>query len=200
MKCSACGTDKTPSNGKNKLTVPQTKKRKSEDTIEKPGTNDKKQKIESNEMLKTTKSVGNFTFTFKSKVSTSKSTINNESTVLKSVTIGSSQNNKSNTNQGVVNGDNQPQELCKGHKKPCVKKTVSKEGPNKLRLFWTCSLPKAKSCDHFSWADLHHPKCKHGEISLLREVYKMNENNGREFFICPRPKASQCDFFQWNDI
>jgi len=200
VKCSACGTDKTPSNGKNKLTVPQTKKRKSGDTIEKPEAIDKKQKIESNETFKTTKSVGNFTFTFKSKVSTSKSTINNESTVLKSVTIGSSQNNKSNTNQGVVNGDNQPQELCKGHKKPCVKKTVSKEGPNKLRLFWTCSLPKAKSCDHFSWADLHHPKCKHGEISLLREVYKMNENNGREFFICPRPKASQCDFFQWNDI
>merc|ERR1712183_1236588 len=75
-------------------------------------------------------------------------------------------------------------ELCKGHSVPCAKKVVSKEGPNKLRLFWTCSLPKAKSCDHFSWADLAH---------------KMNENNGREFFVCPKSKKDQCDFFQWND-
>ena len=35
---------------------------------------------------------------------------------------------------------------------------MSKEGPNKLRLFHCCALPKAKQCQHFSWADLHHPK------------------------------------------
>jgi len=191
LRCSACGSDK------NALNVPQSKKRKSDDFSEGSDTNEKKQKIENNISLKTTKSVGNFTFTFKSKVSTS-SIINNESTVLKPVTMDNSKNNKSNAHQNEVNSD-QPPELCKGHKKPCVKKTVSKEGSNKLRLFWTCSLPKAKSCDHFSWADLHHPRCKHGDIALLREVYKMNENNGREFFICPKPKATQCDFFQWND-
>ena len=35
---------------------------------------------------------------------------------------------------------------------------MSKEGPNKLRLFHCCALPKVKQCQHFSWADLHHPK------------------------------------------
>jgi len=92
-------------------------------------------------------------------------------------------------------------ELCKGHKVPCVKKTVSKEGPNKLRLFWACSLAKGKSCNHFSWADLDHPKCKHGVVTILREVYKLNDNNGREFFVCAKAKGSkdQCDFFQWKD-
>jgi len=61
-----------------------------------------------------------------------------------------------------VNVNNQSKKdsevLCSGHSKPCLVKTVSKEGPNKLRLFHCCSLPKAKQCQHFSWADLHHPK------------------------------------------
>jgi len=63
-----------------------------------------------------------------------------------------------------VNVNNQPAKeppvLCSGHSKPCLVKTVSKEGPNKLRLFHCCSLPRAKQCQHFSWADLHHPKVK----------------------------------------
>ena len=39
------------------------------------------------------------------------------------------------------------------------------------------------------------------QLTMLREVYKLNENNGREFFVCAKPKGSksQCDFFQWND-
>lgn len=88
--------------------------------------------------------------------------------------------------------------LCSGHSKPCLVKTVSKEGPNKLRLFHCCSLPRAKQCQHFSWADLHHPKCKCGRLTILKEVFKLNQNNGREFFICPKSKKEQCDFFQWN--
>jgi endonuclease VIII-like 3 len=102
-------------------------------------------------------------------------------------------------NNGTENKDIKPTELCKGHKKPCVKKTVSKEGPNKLRIFFTCPLSKDKSCNHFAWADLDHPKCKCGIITILREVYKLNQNNGREFFICPKSKKEQCDFFQWKD-
>jgi len=103
----------------------------------------------------------------------------------------------------TINDNNQqpakkPTVLCTGHNKPCLLKTVSKEGPNKLRLFHCCALPKAKQCQHFSWADLHHPKCKCGRLTILKEVYKLNQNNGREFFICPRSKKEQCDFFQWN--
>ena len=44
---------------------------------------------------------------------------------------------------------------------------VNKEGPNKLRLFHCCSLPRAKQCQHFSWADLHHPKVKILKLSCL---------------------------------
>ena len=197
VKCSVCGADKltkqsskSESNSSNpSLTVPVNNKRKSSESFENFETESKKQKV----TLKTTKSVGNFTFTFKS---TKESTETKESTILRPSNSIEDNSDKSNNKTAVKE---EVPELCKGHKKPCVKKTVSKEGPNKLRLFWTCSLPKAKSCNHFSWADLHHPKCKHGNISLLREVYKMNENNGREFFICPKPKKDQCDFFQWND-
>ena len=200
VKCSVCGADKVQkqSIAKSKsisqsLTIPVNSKRKSSESFENFETESKKPKVESNITLRTTKSVGNFTFTFKS---TKEATESKESTILKPNNSISESRNKSDDKPVIKE---EVPELCKGHKKPCVKKTVSKEGPNKLRLFWTCSLPKAKSCNHFSWADLHHPKCKHGDISLIREVYKMNQNNGREFFICPKPKKDKCDFFQWND-
>ena len=138
--------------------------------------------------LTTTKTIGKFTFTFKSRKE--KETISSESSP-------NTQNPKPTVIENLQSQTDALPDRCQGHGKPCVKKTVSKEGPNKLRLFWTCSLPRAKSCGHFSWADLHHPRCKHGDISLLREVYKLNENNGREFFICPKAKKDQCDFFQW---
>jgi len=88
-------------------------------------------------------------------------------------------------------------DLCKGHKKPCVTKIVNKEGATKGRSFFTCPMPRAKSCNHFSWADLNNPRCKHNCLTFLREVYKQNQNNGRSFFVCPKPKKEQCDFFQW---
>ena len=59
-------------------------------------------------------------------------------------------------------------ELCKTHKKPCVEKTVNKVGENKGRLFYACSLSRYKACEHFAWADLQHPKCKHKSVTLLR--------------------------------
>jgi len=98
-----------------------------------------------------------------------------------------------------VEGDTVKKEICKGHKKECIVKTVSKVGENKGRSFYSCAMPRAKACDHFSWADLHHPKCKHSKISLKREVYKQNQNNGRSFYVCSKPKAQQCDFFAWAD-
>jgi endonuclease VIII-like 3 len=104
--------------------------------------------------------------------------------------------NELNSNEKEKDGH---KEMCKGHKKACTVKTVSKAGENKGRLFNTCSMPRGKSCDHFSWADLHHPKCKHNSVTFKREVYKQNENNGRAFYVCPQPKAKQCDFFMWAD-
>ena len=208
LRCSVCGGDKEPksepqSNIVTQLVIPQTGgKRKSTGDLE-DSENAKRLKEEPEVTVKVTKSVGKFKFTsFKTaKQSEIKSDENNQT--LQNTQVLAQSNSplcdSQNRDTNVISVE-PPAELCKGHKRPCVQKTVSKEGPNKLRLFWTCSLPKAKSCGHFSWADLHHPKCRHGDISLLREVYKMNQNNGREFFICPRPKGKdQCDFFQWND-
>ncbi|XP_060081364.1 DNA-(apurinic or apyrimidinic site) endonuclease 2-like isoform X1 [Ylistrum balloti] len=49
--------------------------------------------------------------------------------------------------------------LCKGHKEPCLLRTVKKEGPNKGKQFFVCcraeglsSNPEAR-CDFFKWVD-----------------------------------------------
>lgn len=51
-----------------------------------------------------------------------------------------------------------PPPLCKGHKEPCVERTVKKKGPNFNRKFFACARgdgsktdPRAR-CDHFEWA------------------------------------------------
>ena len=186
QRCSACGAEK--SGLKSGL-----KRKYCDDLLQGQQCSEesKKMKKDPGPVVKTTKTVGEFTFTFKSR---------KESDYTSNVTTSLINQNHEPT--VIVNLSNQKfplSELCRGHQKACVKKTVSKEGPNKMRLFWACPLPQVKSCGHFSWADLHHPKCKHGNLTLLREVYKLNENNGRKFFICSKQKKDQCDFFQWND-
>jgi len=198
VKCVACGTEKEN----------MTRKRKSGESFQSGGGKKLKQETVNIEddskgevrTVITQKVQGGHTFTFKSFSNNRKGERDSKqgvAGVLRPLANDNSESADGNhTSTAKVKA-----ELCKGHKAPCVKKTVTKEGPNKLRLFWTCSLPKAKSCNHFSWADLDHPRCKHGAISILREVYKLNENNGREFFVCAKSKGSkdQCDFFQWNN-
>jgi len=191
LKCVACGTDKISVGGKRKSTEvlqPMVKRQRLGTeimTLQRP---------ENVKPVITQKVQGGHTFTFKSKPG------ENSNSLSSSETEDTPQSSKMNlpNRSNPIKSDT---ELCKGHKAPCTKKSVSKEGPNKLRLFWSCPLPKAKSCNHFSWADLDHPKCKHGNITLLRESFKLNDNNGREFFVCSKPKGSkdQCNFFQWND-
>jgi len=47
--------------------------------------------------------------------------------------------------------------LCKGHKEPCVLRTVKKDGPNKGKQFWVCCKPDGPNnnpesrCDSFVW-------------------------------------------------
>ncbi|KAK2158357.1 hypothetical protein LSH36_172g03042 [Paralvinella palmiformis] len=47
--------------------------------------------------------------------------------------------------------------LCKGHKEPCVLRTVKKDSLNKGRQFWVCSRPEGHKsnpdarCDYFVW-------------------------------------------------
>ena len=51
-----------------------------------------------------------------------------------------------------------PAPLCKGHKEPCVIRTVKKVGPNLHRQFYCCARPQGAvadreaRCDHFEWA------------------------------------------------
>ncbi|XP_013773132.1 DNA-(apurinic or apyrimidinic site) lyase 2-like [Limulus polyphemus] len=58
----------------------------------------------------------------------------------------------------------QPPPLCKGHKEPCVLKTVKKQGPNNGRQFFTCAHPEGRAenpeakCNHFQW--VNPPKVK----------------------------------------
>lgn len=56
----------------------------------------------------------------------------------------------------LLKGPPQPP-LCKGHKEPCVLRTVKKDGPNKGKQFWVCCKPEGPKnnpearCDSFIW-------------------------------------------------
>ncbi|XP_042594227.1 endonuclease 8-like 3 [Cyprinus carpio] len=86
---------------------------------------------------------------------------------------------------------------CKSHHRPCTLRVVTKEGENKGRQFYTCSLPRETQCKFFEWADLHFPMCHHGKRTLMKTVLKLGPNNGRNFYTCPVKMGKQCNFFQW---
>ncbi|KAM9375417.1 endonuclease 8-like 3 [Pholidichthys leucotaenia] len=86
---------------------------------------------------------------------------------------------------------------CASHSRPAVLRVVHKEGENKGRQFYSCSLPRETKCNFFEWADLHFPLCHHGKRCLMRTVLKLGPNNGRRFYTCSFQKGKQCDFFQW---
>merc|ERR1719318_1325024 len=118
----------------------------------------KRQRLETTEQAVTPASVkpvvsqkvqGGHTFTFKSFKQVPSENTARPAVLAPLMTHNNSQPSKEarhNNSQSSKDARPAPAELCKGHKAPCTKKTVSKEGPNKLRLFWSCSLPKAKSC------------------------------------------------------
>ncbi|XP_067838628.1 endonuclease 8-like 3 [Heptranchias perlo] len=86
---------------------------------------------------------------------------------------------------------------CKKHSRPCTLRVVKKEGDNKGRQFYVCSLPQETQCDFFQWADLHFPFCNHGKRCITRTVLKLGPNNGRTFYVCSQGMDKQCNFFQW---
>ncbi|CAG5988973.1 unnamed protein product [Menidia menidia] len=86
---------------------------------------------------------------------------------------------------------------CASHRRPAVLRVVHKDGQNKGRHFYGCSLPRETKCNFFEWADLHFPLCHHGKRCLMRTVLKLGPNNGRNFYTCSLQKGKQCDFFQW---
>ncbi|MEE6460924.1 hypothetical protein FKM82_001137 [Ascaphus truei] len=86
---------------------------------------------------------------------------------------------------------------CSKHERPCALQVVKKDGDNKGRQFYGCSLPRESRCEFFKWADLHFPFCKHGKRCVMRTVLKLGPNNGKNFYVCPLGKDKQCDFFEW---
>ncbi|XP_075716344.1 endonuclease 8-like 3 isoform X2 [Rhinoderma darwinii] len=100
-----------------------------------------------------------------------------------------------------MTGGNSPQNAssphCSKHNRPSVLHVVRKDGENKGRQFYSCSLPREKRCEFFEWADLHFPFCNHGKRCIMRTVLKIGPNNGKHFYVCPFGKDKQCGFFEW---
>ncbi|NWT86354.1 NEIL3 Endonuclease, partial [Lanius ludovicianus] len=86
---------------------------------------------------------------------------------------------------------------CNKHSCLCSLRVVRKDGANKGRQFYCCSLPRETRCDYFQWADLDFPFCNHGKRCVMKTVLKIGPNNGKNFFVCPLGKEKQCGFFQW---
>ncbi|NXG77878.1 NEIL3 Endonuclease, partial [Baryphthengus martii] len=86
---------------------------------------------------------------------------------------------------------------CSNHSRLCSLRVVRKDGENKGRQFYTCSLPRETRCEYFQWADLNFPLCNHGKRCVMKTVLKIGPNNGKKFFVCPLGKEKQCGFFQW---
>uniref|UniRef100_H2ZSG9 Nei like DNA glycosylase 3 n=2 Tax=Latimeria chalumnae TaxID=7897 RepID=H2ZSG9_LATCH len=110
--------------------------------------------------------------------------------------------NKSSTREPHVNFTDGSASLNPGnprckHNRPCTLRVVRKDGENKGRQFFACSLPREIQCEFFEWADLHFPVCNHGKRCLVRTVLKIGPNNGWNFYVCPLAKEKQCEFFQW---
>ncbi|CAL8330072.1 endonuclease 8-like 3 [Gadus morhua] len=95
----------------------------------------------------------------------------------------------------AVDGEGAP--CCEDHQRPSSLRSVHKDGENKGRSFYCCSLPRPAQCSFFQWADLGFPECGHGRRSVRRAVLKLGANNGRSFYCCGAKKGKQCEFFQW---
>ncbi|CAL8261666.1 unnamed protein product [Lota lota] len=86
---------------------------------------------------------------------------------------------------------------CASHRRPASLRSVHKDGENKGRRFYCCSLPRETQCTFFQWADLDFPECNHGKRCVIRTVLKLGANNGRSFYVCGSKMGRQCEFFQW---
>ncbi|KAG8592043.1 hypothetical protein GDO81_000385 [Engystomops pustulosus] len=113
---------------------------------------------------------------------------------------GNASSSISSPNVNMVGGTsplNENGPHCSKHNRPSALQVVKKDGENKGRQFYSCSLPREARCDYFQWADLHFPFCNHGKRCIMRTVLKIGPNNGKNFYVCPFGKDKQCNFFEW---
>ena len=88
--------------------------------------------------------------------SDSTSTITVQTASTKSI-VGDSRASQAQQWRSLLKGP-APPPLCKGHREPCVLRTVKKIGANQHRQFYVCARPQGLSndpkarCDHFEWA------------------------------------------------
>lgn len=101
-----------------------------------------------------------------------------------------------------------------------VRRTVSKDGPNRGRQFYACAQAKENACQFFSWTDQsssigpkyssyalqsysnnnkfgHSIKCGCG-MEAAREMTRGGANEGRSYYRCPK-MVMRCGFFKWED-
>ncbi|GMF36598.1 unnamed protein product [Phytophthora fragariaefolia] len=93
---------------------------------------------------------------------------------------------------------------CEVHGLTCTEREVSRDGPNKGRLFYVCPLPHGEQCDFFAWVSSDSGpvvKCPgHDEPCAERTVRKEGPNKGRQFYTCRRSQTdNSCGYFQWKD-
>mmetsp|Transcript_13712 Transcript_13712/g.17885 ORF Transcript_13712/g.17885 Transcript_13712/m.17885 type:complete len:163 (+) Transcript_13712:275-763(+) len=65
-----------------------------------------------------------------------------------------------------------PPPLCKGHKEPCVRRRVLKDGPNKNREYFLCNRSGRAGrarCGYFQWCDKQ-PKAKASKSKTAKKT------------------------------
>lgn len=101
----------------------------------------------------------------------------------------------------------------------CAERSVTKEGPNVGRKFFTCL---SKQCQFFQWHDASStsqnensngvafgfgvnvapkttkPKCQCDLYATLKTSFKEGSNQNKKFWTCPNV-MKKCSFFQWED-
>ncbi|XP_022098307.1 transcription termination factor 2-like [Acanthaster planci] len=79
--------------------------------------------------------------------------------------------------------------LCQGHGKPCFLKTGTKEGPNKGKSYYICSMGPGKQCNHIKQARLPVSRClvHDGDIVELQAL-GTNPSTGEQkrYFRCSK--------------
>ncbi|CEG40110.1 dna topoisomerase [Plasmopara halstedii] len=92
---------------------------------------------------------------------------------------------------------------CEDHNLPCVKREVTRDGPNTGRLFYVCQLPQGEQCKFFAWvsdSNVVFTCSGHNEPCVERTVKKDGPNKGRQFWTCRRSQSdNRCDYFLWKD-
>lgn len=68
---------------------------------------------------------------------------------------------------------------CVPHAQPAVQATVTKDTPNKGKLYWKCARPKNQGgCDFFSWVN--------GGVKRNFQQFKPNFNGGQQQYKKPK--------------